>query len=76
MLTVTAQNLLTPEEAAHQGNLFASGENQKRKKLQRLEQTVDQIRNRYGKSAIQLAALTEDRSAGTEIPDHISFKDH
>ena len=76
MLTVTAQNLLTPEEAAHQGNLFASGEDQKRKKLQRLEQTVDQIRNRYGKSAIQLAALTEDRSAGTEIPDHISFKDH
>ena len=56
MLTVTAQNLIPPEEASQQLDLFAPQAGKDRDKLESLEKTMDRIRARYGKTAITSAA--------------------
>lgn len=76
MLTVTAQNLISPEEAAQQLDLFTAAQNPRREKLKRLEQAVDQIRTRYGQNSIQIGSLTNRSQEMEEPEDHISFKDH
>ena len=52
-LTVTGQNLIPSQEAAEQVDLFAT--QGKREKVERLERTMDAIRDRFGKDAIRAA---------------------
>ena len=57
MLTVTAQNLVTPEEDGEQLMLFDEENTAKRQKKAGLEQAMDAIRQKYGYGAIHSAGL-------------------
>jgi DNA polymerase-4 len=57
MLTVTAMNLVHAEEAREQITFFDGEETEKRKRSEKLESTVDEIRARYGKSALTSGAV-------------------
>jgi len=57
MLTVTAMNLVTPEEDLEQLALFEDEGKALRKKQAGLEQAMDAIRQKYGHSAIHAAGL-------------------
>ena len=57
MLTVTAQNLVTPEEELEQLMLFEDEGRARRRKQAGLEQAMDAIRQKYGHSAIHSAGL-------------------
>ena len=57
MLTVTAQNLVSPEEDAEQLLLFDEENAAKRQKKAGLEQAMDAIRQKYGYGAIHSAGL-------------------
>ena len=57
MLTVTAQNLVTPEEDGEQLMLFDEEDTAKRQKKAGLEQAMDAIRQKYGYGAIHSAGL-------------------
>ena len=67
MLTVTAQNLVTPEEDPWQLMLFEEAARQRRAKQARLERTMDAIREKYGKGAIVPAELVGEAGAQAEI---------
>ncbi|MBE6906205.1 MAG: DNA polymerase IV [Ruminococcaceae bacterium] len=58
MLTITANNLVTAEEAGEQMTLF-NGESRLRKKekQEKLEAALDSIRGKYGKEAIGAAGI-------------------
>lgn len=55
-LTVTAQNLLPEQQAAEQLDLFSAGDVSQRDRLERLEKTVDRLRDKYGRSALSIAS--------------------
>ncbi|MBT3273420.1 MAG: DNA polymerase IV [Spirochaetales bacterium] len=55
MLTITGIYLVSANEAK-QLSIFDVGDNSKRVKLDKLEQTVNEIRHRYGKNSISLGA--------------------
>ena len=55
-LTVTAIYLIPAEEAGAQMDLFASGQEEKRRRLERLECAMDAIRAKYGPGAIAAAS--------------------
>ena len=57
MLTVTAQNLVTPEEDLEQLALFQEEGKALRKKQASLERAMDAIRDKYGAGAIHSAGL-------------------
>ena len=57
MLTVTAQNLVSPEESGEQLMLFDEENQNMRKKRAGLEQAMDAIRQKYGYGAIHAAGL-------------------
>jgi DNA polymerase-4 len=57
MLTVTAQNLVTPEEDGEQLMLFDEEDTAKRQNKAGLEQAMDAIRQKYGYGAIHSAGL-------------------
>ncbi len=57
MLTVTAQNLVTAQEAGEQLDLFGEQEPQHREKQERLERAMDQIRDKYGSDSILPASV-------------------
>ncbi len=57
MLTVTAQNLLSPDDAGEQLELFQEEETARRSRHSRLERTMDAIRDKYGAGAIHSAGL-------------------
>lgn len=76
MLTVTGQSLISPWEASEQLNLFAEEQGPQRARLERLERTMDSIRARYGKNAINIGTLSNGGQFVEEPHDHISFKDH
>ena len=57
MLTVTAMNLLHAENAHEQISFFDEDESEKRKRNEKLESAVDEIRARYGKSAVTTGAV-------------------
>ena len=69
MLTVTAQNLVTPEEDLEQLTLFEEADTAKRKKQAGLERAMDAIRSKYGTGAIHSAGLLDnDLGIRTEEP--------
>lgn len=60
-ITVTAIQLTSERSAFEQVNLFAQTNSSKREQQEKLEHTMDQIRNKYGRSAIRF---------GTTIHQH------
>ena len=61
MITVTAQNLVSAEDAVEQMMLFDQPAREKRAKQEKLETAMDAIRQRFGQGAIQpLAVLDND----------------
>ena len=55
-ITLTAQNLVPEDEAAPQLDLFGQGDIRQRDKLERLERTVDNLREKYGKNSLTTAS--------------------
>lgn len=55
-LTVTAIYLIPSDEVGTQLSLFAAGQDTKRRRLERLESTLDTIRTKYGPGAIAFAS--------------------
>lgn len=55
-LTVTGQNLVAERDAAEQMNLFAAAAIPQRDKLEKLERTLDNIRGKFGDTAISFAS--------------------
>ena len=68
-LTVTAIYLIDESEAGAQMDLFADAEDSRRERLEKLEFTLDEIRARFGKHAIQPASGVERRSEAIEHAD-------
>lgn len=54
-VTLTAHNLVPEEEAAQQLDLFGAGDLLRRDKLEKLERTVDGLRQKYGRQAVRPA---------------------
>ena len=67
MLTVTAINLASSDEAYEQTDLFDSTAPQKKERQEKLEQTMDSIRDKFGRSAIQFGA-TADSEKEEDLP--------
>ena len=70
-LTVTAQNLVDEADAGEQLDLFAAGAAPHRDKLERLERTMDKIRDKYGGTAITFASAVQGESGGTQRQDDV-----
>ena len=56
MLTVTAASLTDENEASFQSDFFDEGE-EKRKKFESLEKTIDKIRGKHGRAIISRAGV-------------------
>lgn len=67
-LTVTAQNLLPADQAGEQLSLLVPDASPQRQKIERLERAMDDIRSKYGKSAITSARTQNRPSAQKPIP--------
>ena len=67
-LTVTAIYLIPAEEAAAQLELWAEPQQQKRARRERLEQTMDAIRAKYGGRAIQPASAPRNTASTGHDP--------
>lgn len=67
-LTVTAIYLIPEEAAGAQLSFFAEEQHQKRLRLERLEDTLDKIRSRYGTGAIAPASAPLDPGADRHAP--------
>ena len=70
-LTVTGQNLVDEADAGEQLDLFAAGAAPHRDKLERLERTMDKIRDKYGGTAITFASAVQGESGGTQRQDDV-----
>ncbi len=66
MLTVSAMNLMHEEDAVEQLNLFDEGEDEKRVRRGKLENAVDEIRSRFGRTAV---------TSGSVIGNDLGIKD-
>ncbi|MDR0905634.1 MAG: DNA polymerase IV [Oscillospiraceae bacterium] len=62
MLTVTAQNLVPPEQAVEQLTLFGDGDDdaELRRRKEQLERAVDALRGKYGSRSLRRGAANED----------------
>ncbi|MEG1878653.1 MAG: DNA polymerase IV [Pseudoflavonifractor sp.] len=58
-LTITGQNLMAEAEASEQMDLFSANAMPQRDKLERLEHTVDKIRDKFGGNAITFASAVK-----------------
>ena len=74
MLTVTAQNLVRADMVAEQIDFFGNKESEKRKKSQKRESAVDEIRNRFGSSSIVRAAVIDSDIGIYEREDNTERK--
>ena len=74
MLTVTAQNLVTPEEDLEQLALFQEESKARRKKQASLERAMDAIRDKYGVGAIHSAGLLGNDLGISTDPEHENQK--
>ena len=71
-LTITGAGLLPESEAGEQLNLFAPQAAQRRENQEKLERTMDQLREKYGKNVIRYASgqtPAARAAAGQEIGD-------
>ena len=67
-LTVTALSLVPEEEVSAQLDLLAFGQDKKRERLEKLEETMDSIRAKYGKSSISHASSTQAAGGSGHAP--------
>lgn len=75
-MTITAAGLLPEEEAGEQMNLFAPQAAERRERQEKLERTMDQLQDRYGKNVIGYAwrrtqtarEITGDQEKKEETP--------
>ena len=67
-ITITALYLLPEYEACAQQDLFSVEQSKKREKLERLENTLDHIRSKYGKGAISNASSPIDLRVTRHAP--------
>ena len=67
-LTVTAIYLIPADEAGAQLDLFSAGQEAKRLRLERLENTLDVIRAKYGPGAIAPASAPRDPGQERHAP--------
>lgn len=67
-LTVTAIYLIPADEAGAQLDLFSAGQEAKRRRLERLENTLDIIRAKYGPGAIAPASAPRDPGQERHAP--------
>ena len=67
-LTVTAIYLIPADEAGAQLDLFSAGQDAKRRRLERLENTLDVIRAKYGPGAIAPASAPRDPGQERHAP--------
>ncbi|MBR5537575.1 MAG: DNA polymerase IV [Clostridia bacterium] len=74
MLTVTGQNLVTPDEDVEQLMLFEEADTVKRKKQAGLERAMDAIRGKYGAGAIHSAGLLGNDLGISTDPEHENEK--
>ena len=70
-LTVTGQNLVDEADAGEQLDLFAANAAPHRDKLERLERTMDKIRDKYGGTAITFASAVRGEQGGTQRQDDV-----
>lgn len=77
-LTVTAIYLVPEEEAGAQLDLLSGAQDRKREKLEKLEETMDAIRTKYGKGAIAPASAPLDPGADRHAspPDGNNYDTH
>jgi len=68
MLTITGTNLVS-ENVSGQISFFNSDESEKREKWEKIEQAVDNIRGRYGREVISLAATINNELIDDKIED-------
>ena len=74
MLTVTANNLVTPDEDVEQLELFQDESKALRKKQASLERAMDAIRDKYGVGAIHSAGLLGNDLGISTDPEHENQK--
>ena len=67
-LTVTAISLVPEEEAAAQLDLLALDQGRKRERLEKLEETMDSIRAKYGKASISHASSAQAAGGSGHAP--------
>ncbi|NBI09856.1 DNA polymerase IV [Colidextribacter sp. OB.20] len=67
-LTVTAIYLIPAMEASAQLDLFSAGQEEKRRRLERLEGAMDAIRSKYGPGAIAPASAPRDPGRERHAP--------
>ena len=75
-LTVTAIYLLPEEETGLQLDLLSAAEDRKRDRLERLEETVDSIRAKYGRGAIAPASAPRDPKEDRHAPPPGGMRAH
>ena len=59
MITVTAANLVHPEDLAEQIDMFAPEAHEDREKLKKREETIDKIRQKHGMASILQGSVME-----------------
>ena len=68
MLTVTGADLIAEEECGAQMTLFADSGEERRERRERLERTMDDIRGKFGGTAIVSGAILKN-DLGLDAPD-------
>ena len=66
MLTVTAIHLSPASDAFEQVSLFDSEQDQQAEKREKLERTMDAIREKFGTGAIQFGKAAENEEEDTQ----------
>ena len=65
-ITVTGMNLIPEKEAMAQLSLFDQTPEFDKEKLEKLDQTVDEIRKRFGKDAIGSGGMIQGGGSGED----------
>lgn len=67
-ITLTAQNLVSEDEAAEQLGFFQPEAPQRRDRTEKLERVMDDLRQKYGRSAVTTATLAPRPEEDGELP--------
>lgn len=72
-ITLTAHNLVPEGEAAEQMDLFQSAAPRRRERVEKLERAMDDIRSKYGREALTVAALARTQEEPEEDDGEVPF---
>lgn len=65
-ITITGANLVSSENVAEQLSLFGTESSLDKERLEKLDRTMDKIREKYGKKAICLGGVVKNDSQTEE----------